>query len=592
MAAPSDVTNLLREASRAGTYERQQELIQAAEDARGQRTAVANAAREVDLGNAIVRDHLTPVPVHEHHTAATDWVGGVDTSGGEGVEREMVAQGSLWYGQLHQAVKTDLDEFSAQASGWARRAAGSFGEQADVAESAFLTHVGTLRAREDRAGMFTESASGVPQVGEPGNPAAGGGLGVGPSQEYGLPGDLTSSNRAPAMQAMESGEGGSYEPVLPQANPDEANGDEGDRSDDTRVAQTPRTAAYNPSSYMDAGSGNESRGVNSPFTRDLSRKIFGDEPSGRHAQPSGHVIDPNGQHVYQVTTGHGNGSGPNFVEHSHEIRSTVPDAHYDAEEAAVDAHAARFGVPRDSVAVTSPARREGEDTNRYGSRKGTASMQTAPCPACQGHGRVAVRTQAASGLDQIDQIADPKDNPSQTPYPTEVAFEWEMDPNAQNKQIQEAEGQIAQREQLKGASRAQLAERAAHQAAQTAYRRVMAGQDDSGWLGDMGAGGNTPGVQDIPGGGPVDSLGYSDPVYGQGGDQGQKDLKPYGADEAADETNNPGMNWQPGQPSQYDQGGRPQQVGSPTAARYANDPQMQQAQRFLAQRAAWLDANR
>ena len=217
-------------------------------------------------------------------------------------------------------------------------------------------------------------------------------------------------------------------------------------------------------------------------------------------------------------------------------------------------------------------------------------MQTATCPSCKGHGRVAVRTQAASGLPQIQEIVDSHDHAhGEQAWNQSVAFPWEMDSGAQQNAIAETEQQLAEREQRKGASRQQVANRAA----QMAYQHVMrtGGQDLSGWAGDMGAGGVRPGMQDQPGPGPIDSLPYVDPVYGQGGDQGDKDLKPYGADEADDYTNNPGMNWQPGQPTQMDQAARPNLLGQASLqldASLLNDPEMARAYRFLQARAAHL----
>jgi hypothetical protein len=118
--------------------------------------------------------------------------------------------------------------------------------------------------------------------------------------------------------------------------------------------------------------------------------------------------------------------------------------------------------------------------------------------------------------------------------------------------------------------------------------QVMAGQDDSGWLGDMGAGGVAPGEQDGGNPAPPSNLGQPDPVYGYGGDQGDRTLRPYGSDEANDVTNNPGMGWQPGQPSQYDEGGRGNVVGQPTASRIEQDPELRKALAYARQRREYL----
>lgn len=227
-------------------------------------------------------------------------------------------------------------------------------------------------------------------------------------------------------------------------------------------------------------------------------------------------------------------------------------------------------------------------------------MQHAQCPTCGGHGRVAVRRapqnpkEAFSGLPQIQQVVDPSDTQAQqTPLPAEVAFPWVMNPADIQKAISQTEQQVAERN-----AKSPLASQASRQkAAEAAYRRIMAGgYDDSGWAGDMGAQGWQPGQQD--GGNPPSSnLGQPDPVYGYGGDQPDRAVKPYGAMEADDYTNNPGQNWQPGQPTQMDLGGRQQstdapnsyQVGPNAGQKAASaDAEIAKAQAFIAQRTAWL----
>jgi hypothetical protein len=440
---------LLREAAKASSLAETQRLVGEAEQLRTAALAAQADARGLDLSNAVVRDTLTPVRVHEHHTAATDWIGSVDTAG-DGYEHEMIAQGSLWYGKT-AAIRPFRDEFVEQARGMARRLAGAYGERAPEAEHTFFAHVATLWNREVTAGTVKLAESGVPQVGEPGNPVAE--ATVGPSVDLGLDGAATSSERAPVIQVLDHNTSG---PQLGHAEGHDAEAANGDTA-----------------------------------------------PSGDNA-------------------------------------SKVP-----------------FQANR--------AWKKSNERN--------ASMEHASCPTCQGRGRVAVRTQAASGLDQIDQVADPKDNPAQTPYPTDVMFPWEMAPGQIEQSIGQAEQQIAQREQLKGASR--------QARAMEAYRRVLAGQDDSGWLGDNGAGGVAPGQQDGGNPGPPSNLGQPDPVYGQGGDNGNQPLKPYGADEADDVTNNPGT-WSLGQPTQADIGGR----GQATAAK--GDPEIEQALEFVRRRRAYL----
>jgi hypothetical protein len=211
------------------------------------------------------------------------------------------------------------------------------------------------------------------------------------------------------------------------------------------------------------------------------------------------------------------------------------------------------------------------------------------------------RRQAVSGLPQIQQTVDPHDDgAAPTPLPPEVAWPWMMDAgdgSNVNSAIQQAEQQVAEREQRKGASLQSVAQREA----QKVYDRILAqgGYDASGWAGDMGMTPNGPGQQDIPGA-PGSNLGAPDPVYGYGGDQGDRPIKPYGADDADDYTKNPGMNYQPGQPTQYDQGGQVMNTGGSPAPGFPNapktsglnptgDPEIAKALKFIEQRTAHLN---
>lgn len=197
-----------------------------------------------------------------------------------------------------------------------------------------------------------------------------------------------------------------------------------------------------------------------------------------------------------------------------------------------------------------------------------------------GNQRSASRHEAYSGLDQVQQTVDPSDTQQRpTQLPQDVAFPWVLSPNNVTQSISQAEQQIAERDQRKGASRrASIVARQAYEAAMKA-----AGYDDSGWAGDMGAGGYQPGVPPQGAGG--SNLGQAPPPYGTGGDNGNQPLKPFGADEANDYTNDPGDNLQPGADLHADVGGRVMTTG----ARHANDPEIALALKFIATRQAWLD---
>lgn len=218
------------------------------------------------------------------------------------------------------------------------------------------------------------------------------------------------------------------------------------------------------------------------------------------------------------------------------------------------------------------------------------AQEHAQCPTCGGQGKVAVRTldprQAYSGLPQIDEIIGNDDNPGTAnapgqseSYPSDVAFPimW----NQQNipGTIQQAEQQIRSRPQgVGGAPGAPVGPGGSVQAAQ----HQANGRDNSGWLGDMGAKGTDyPGYSAPTGYDGSSNLGQPDPVYGEGGDNPNQPHTPYGHEEANDYTNNPGQNWQPGQPTQDDQGYRESGPAMSTSGSFHPDPVIAQAQQQL-----------
>lgn len=552
-----DVQQLLVAARTADTFEEQQRLVGAAEELRTQLTAASRAEHDIDFATAVVAERLTPVAVHEHHTAATDWIGSVATSqfaSPEPVEREMQAQAATWYSGLHVAVRADAEEFQQQAYGLSRRLAGQFGEWAGNADEAFMDAVRSLRERDLRTGGLKEAASTLPQVGEGAYPSD---VFSGLSNDPELPTDQISSMRAPNMQVMvQNGQGGASQDVTPVNDP-------GLGQADTQVSRT-NNGEGGLAGSMDFGSDRQASlhtaaGTNDTLINDLPGTDGEPWPScpycGKAVSPIAQVVDGQNRSVHQ---------------------SCIPDPN-------------------------TPARKE-------------SSMQTANCPTCGGHGKVAVRAVpqptiedvvrrvAYSGLPQLTQVVDPSDTSvAETPLPPEVAWPWTMVPGQVENNIGQAEQQIAEREQRKGASRKQLAEHAAKTAYQLAYRKVMGGQDDSGWAGDMGQGGVTPGQQD--GGNPPGvNLGMPDPVYGEGGDQGNRPLRPFGNDEANDVTNQPGT-WAPGQPTQMDMGGQVQQTSVPGGGGPAfpnppingkqsaieGDPEIAKALAFVRQRRAHLE---
>lgn len=145
---------LVRALNKAGSLAEQARLLD--EIAQLDNTIRAQAAqdRELDLADTVVRQTLAPVRVHEHHTAATDWIGYEDTAPGDWRPRIM-AEASAWYARTPAMVREDAEEYAIQAHGMARRVSGPYGEQAEAARAEFLQYAAFLNR---------EAASGLDQI--------------------------------------------------------------------------------------------------------------------------------------------------------------------------------------------------------------------------------------------------------------------------------------------------------------------------------------------------------------------------------------------------------------------------------------------
>jgi hypothetical protein len=152
MTDRNDLRRMIREASN-GTELAQ--AVAALDEYDRSRTTAAGLDRETDLGARIAAQRLTPVPVHEHHTAATDWLGDADIPSGD-YRTAMIAEASLWYRGLDPAVRSDTDELAAQADGRARSLASGYGLKMGAARNEFMSVVAYLHSRQ--------GASGLPQI--------------------------------------------------------------------------------------------------------------------------------------------------------------------------------------------------------------------------------------------------------------------------------------------------------------------------------------------------------------------------------------------------------------------------------------------
>lgn len=148
--------DLVRALTKAATFSEQERLLNEIAQIDAGLRAQAAQDRELDLADAVVRDTLAPVRVHEHHTAATDWLGTVEAAAeGDNWVPKILAEASAWYARTPQMVRQDATEYRIQAQGMARRISGPFGEQAQAVAREFLTYAAYLNK---------DAASGLDQI--------------------------------------------------------------------------------------------------------------------------------------------------------------------------------------------------------------------------------------------------------------------------------------------------------------------------------------------------------------------------------------------------------------------------------------------
>lgn len=150
-------SDALRRAIAAATTGAEQNAL-AAQLAAADRADAARKRADADLDWAATAAHatLSPVAVYSAlaNTAATDWLGDI----GDAVPdfpRKLIAEASLWYTRLPEAVRADDEEFTAQAHGAARRMAGRLGVHPHAAMEPFMDYVTFVRK---------QSGSGLPEV--------------------------------------------------------------------------------------------------------------------------------------------------------------------------------------------------------------------------------------------------------------------------------------------------------------------------------------------------------------------------------------------------------------------------------------------
>lgn len=632
------VAALLRSAQAATTLAEQQSLVAQAERQTSALIKQAELDRSLGEVSARVHDALVPAGTHELVTASTDWLLELPPKSASRTDAEhaLIAEATMWFRRTSDAVKAHPEEFTIQAENKARHIASQYDEHAESAAQAFLVEAARLHAQAVAGGLQT-TAMLIHDLDDPnGGMVERPDLDPKPVKEPAAKQDTTKTDtktkakptedrrKAPMVEAQPRRapltRGPIDEKVREWSSGQDANGVRG-MSEEYAQQQLARSAAL-------------SHEASAKVDRDTAQELFGDDlddnddnahtaastleqvgtPTGEFPTYSGDYpnvdTSSNRAPALQQMQGYTGWDGASVVPPNDQHAEQENDDTSGIQNATADSPVSSAGFPVGS-ALQNPGQwadrgsdamarldRAGPGPTRDGESNGVSGvtgvrntvstnqqkeshMEHASCPTCAGRGHVAVRKVSYSGLPQIDQIVSADETPGATPYPEQVAFPltgW--DQGNVERTIGETEQQIAARPQ----GRPGAPGPGGPGGAVTAGQRQANGRDNSGWIGDMGAKGTDyPGYSTPVGYDGSSNLGQPDPVYGYGGDQPNKPIKPYGASEEQDYTNDQGQNWQPGQPTQDDQGWR----------EVANDPmvtsaklEIQRQQQLIESRAA------
>lgn len=142
------------------TLPEQRQLLAELNAIRTERTALHQAARQVDLANATIRDHLVPVAsLGARSSAKSDWLSEVPTYAPGDLTHTMVAEASLFYRGLDPMVKADTEELVIQSLGKARQVAAQFESRAKVAIEAFMEEIVRLAEAQPAAEPAEDGAA-------------------------------------------------------------------------------------------------------------------------------------------------------------------------------------------------------------------------------------------------------------------------------------------------------------------------------------------------------------------------------------------------------------------------------------------------
>lgn len=141
---------------RNATLQEQLRLVAELEEFDRNEGLKAQAARgQVDLEDTVA-ERLSPVSVHEFHTASTDWLGEIDDAPSDWHQR-VAAEAAVWYQSRPPFVRANAEEFSIQANAKATNVASAFGSKREPAKRTFLDYVSFLHSTKT-------GASGLDQI--------------------------------------------------------------------------------------------------------------------------------------------------------------------------------------------------------------------------------------------------------------------------------------------------------------------------------------------------------------------------------------------------------------------------------------------
>ena len=393
----SNRNSLLRRIASAKTFAEKSEAVNALEQYDRNEREAARVAREIDLGDTIVREAFTPVATYETSTVETDWLADFRVEASQ--KHIAIAEAAQWFERVSPEVKADRTEFGIQAEGFMRREANKYGEQASQVFSEGLAYIGTL---------YRQSASGLDQIQQTVDPHDN------PKQtplnpevydnfaaevhpiNAGVVGTET-SERAPMMQMLMQQNGGQASPEVPGGH----------------LEQGELSSPYSspsPFGNADASTGSLFDSPDAP-----------DAPNGLQSTASGlsdrflggyHTGHDDGLHFLQ--TGENKGSPFEYGTESHKGYSM---GRADA-RGGLDP---RFPYPRDEE---DNIWHDDDDPNLVMASRVTDMPSLA---LNSGYNLDDFRREAASGLDQVQQTVDPHENPRPVPLNTEVAFPWMLD---------------------------------------------------------------------------------------------------------------------------------------------------------------------